>query len=209
MNSLLDAPRLPVFTKRSEVLEAVNAEFAATSVTLVQLTEAGQLSEFHGDNEPFCVLVEVTDNTTDDLKLIAELHAKYARLQIIALNKNWTVPTAVQTIRQGAIEICDIPCAEGLIRKAIQQARQASRQSIRQLHELIPKTILEKLSSDEARILTLLIQGRTTKEVGATLDVSVRTIHYRKKTLLQKLGVQNRSEAIEMIRIANGSMTFL
>ena len=142
-------------------------------------------------------------------KPFSELHAKNPSLQIIALSKNWTVQTAVQAIKQGAIEICNLPCEDGQIIKAFQQAHLASRQNSRQLHDLIPKTILEKLSSDEARILTLLIQGRTTKEVGATLDVSVRTIHYRKKTLLQKLGVQNRSEAIEMIRVANGAMTFL
>jgi FixJ family two-component response regulator len=207
MNSLLNAAKLPVFTKRQEVLAIINAELSAVPATIVQLTECSEVMEC--DGETFCVLIEVTENSDEDLRLIGEVHAKNPRLQIIALNKSWNVQTAVQAIKQGAIEICDIPCKEGLIKNAIHQALQASRQNARQLHESIPKAILEKLSSDEARILTLLIQGRTTKEVGATLDVSVRTIHYRKKTLLQKLGVQNRSEAIEMIRIANGSLTFL
>jgi DNA-binding CsgD family transcriptional regulator len=36
--------------------------------------------------------------------------------------------------------------------------------------------------------------------VGSTLDISVRTFHYRKRSIFAKLGVKNRSEAIELIR---------
>jgi len=45
-----------------------------------------------------------------------------------------------------------------------------------------------------------MVRGRTTKQVAAELDISIRTVHYRKKALLEKVGVQNRSEAIELVR---------
>ncbi len=209
MTTLLAPTKLPVFTQRQEVLEMLSGEIAPSPASVIQVADRNQLIEWIAENEPLCLLLEVGEDESSELKLIGELHSRFPQLQIVALSQNWKVQTAVRAIKLGASEICDLPCSEGLVRNAIQQALQTSRSNVRPLHDLIPKDILEKLSSDEARILTLLIQGRTTKEVGATLDVSIRTIHYRKKTLLQKLGVQNRSEAIEMIRIANGSMTFL
>ena len=75
-----------------------------------------------------------------------------------------------------------------------------SRQESIPLDEKIPRSISDVLSSEEAVILRLIVQGRTAKEVGSTLDISVRTFHYRKRSIFAKLGVNNRSEAIELIR---------
>jgi DNA-binding NarL/FixJ family response regulator len=73
----------------------------------------------------------------------------------------------------------------------------------------IPESVMAQLNSDEASILSLLIQGRTTKEIGSELDLSVRTIHYRKTSMFKKLGVRDRSEAVEMVRtIRRGNTVF-
>ncbi len=157
------------------------------------------------NGQPACVLFEVTENADSDLDAIALIHARHRFASIIAFGSSWTVYSAVQAIKLGATDVCDLNQASSSLKTIIRKTIQRVGADDRRFHEMLPDSIVKKLSSDEARILQLFVQGRTTKEVGASLDVSIRTIHYRKKALLRKLGVANRSEAIELIRIANGS----
>ena len=66
---------------------------------------------------------------------------------------------------------------------------------------VIPLSILSKLATDAREIFRFLVQGKTAKELAAALDVSVRTFHYRKKAIFNSLGVTNRTELIELIRL--------
>lgn len=59
--------------------------------------------------------------------------------------------------------------------------------------------VIDSLSQEEDTILTLLCQGWTVKQVAAKLDVSVRTVHYRKNSIFGKLGVKNRTEAMSRL----------
>lgn len=152
-----------------------------------------------------CILIKV-DGDEQGLDNIAALRHSNSWVPIIAFGTNWEVSTVVRAMKLGATEVCEFPdniqelC--GSVHRCVSpDTRRQARYS-----EIIPKALLAKLTSEEARILHLLVQGRTTKEVGATLDVSIRTVHYRKKELLRKLGVQNRSEAIELIRLSSGNL---
>jgi DNA-binding NarL/FixJ family response regulator len=198
--------KLYVITQRPSVYQMVCNELSGEPWVLLQLANAKQLSEVIDDDSAGCVLVDVSDNPVQDLSTIAEIRNNHRSIQVIALGNQWKVSTVVQAIKIGAFEVCEFPNSDAGLINAIRQAIQVERQDGRELHDLIPRIILERLTLGEARILRLLVEGRTTKEVGASLDVSVRTIHYRKKSILQKLGVQNRSEAIELIRITRGSL---
>ncbi len=50
---------------------------------------------------------------------------------------------------------------------------------------------LEHLSPRDKRILALIVQGKTTKEISETLEVAVGTLRSRRKELMRKMGVKN------------------
>lgn len=58
------------------------------------------------------------------------------------------------------------------------------------------------LSAREVQVLTLVAQGLTYKEVGATLFLSERTIKYHMGEIVARLHVENRAQAIEYARRA-------
>ena len=64
---------------------------------------------------------------------------------------------------------------------------------------VFPESVSERLTTEEYSVLRLIIGGLTAKEAGASLDVSVRTFHYRKHSILHKLGVKTRRELIEFV----------
>jgi LuxR family maltose regulon positive regulatory protein len=61
-------------------------------------------------------------------------------------------------------------------------------------------SLIEPLSTQEQRVLTLLVVGRSNPEIAQELIVSVNTVKAHLKNLYRKLGVTNRMEAGEVAR---------
>lgn len=153
-----------------------------------------------------CLLIRVNASEAMELQNISKIKDRWPALPIIAYGTQWQIPNIVQVIKLGADEVCEFPIAAGDLGTLLN--RLSSSDTNRRLahSDVIPPEILRKLKSDEARILNLIVRGRTTKQVSATMQMSIRTVHYRKKELLRKLGVQNRSEAIELIRLSSNDL---
>jgi DNA-binding NarL/FixJ family response regulator len=57
----------------------------------------------------------------------------------------------------------------------------------------------EALTGQERRVLELVVQGRTNKEIAAALDLSDKTVKNYLSNALQKLGIQRRGEAAALL----------
>ena len=53
-----------------------------------------------------------------------------------------------------------------------------------------------RLTGRESEVLTLILEGMTSKEVGKELFVSRRTVDYHLENVYNKLGVTNRVQAL-------------
>ncbi len=62
----------------------------------------------------------------------------------------------------------------------------------------VTKDRLPRLTPREQQILSILVQGRSNKEIGNTLHLSEKTIKHHLTHILQKLRVRNRVEAAIM-----------
>lgn len=56
----------------------------------------------------------------------------------------------------------------------------------------------DHLSPRELELIQLVAEGLSNKAIGQRLSVSVNTVKYHMKNILQKLGAQNRTEAVMM-----------
>lgn len=196
--------KILVVTTNPNDVEQIRAELDNEAFQLFSLTVSQLLNLNVATGHLECLLLRVETSEAYELQSIPAIMQLLPGLPIIAFGDQWQIPNVVQAIKIGAEEVCEFPGPRGDLNFALKRIMSADRARQRPYHELIPNSILQRLTREEARILHLLVQGRTTKEVGATLDVSIRTVHYRKKEMLRKLGVQNRSEAIELIRLSSG-----
>ena len=57
----------------------------------------------------------------------------------------------------------------------------------------------EALTGQERRVLELVVQGRTNKEIAATLALSDKTVKNYLSNAFQKLGIQRRGEAAALL----------
>lgn len=62
------------------------------------------------------------------------------------------------------------------------------------------------LTKREEEVFSLLVQNKTTKEIGDNLNISEKTVRNHISNAMQKLGVKGRAQAVvELIRM--GSIT--
>lgn len=58
------------------------------------------------------------------------------------------------------------------------------------------ETPVEKLTAREVEVLQLMAEGLTNKAIGIRLGISANTVKYHVNTILSKLDVQSRTEAV-------------
>ncbi|HEO8121083.1 TPA: response regulator transcription factor [Streptococcus agalactiae] len=66
--------------------------------------------------------------------------------------------------------------------------------------ELMENVIFNPLSEQEIKILSLIAQGKTSKEIACTLFLSNGTVRNYTSNIFDKLGVNNRLEALKIAR---------
>ena len=65
-----------------------------------------------------------------------------------------------------------------------------------------PAAQVEDLSPQEERVMALVVEGRTNKEIGARLTLSDKTVKNYLHNAFQKLGVGRRAEAVSVFELA-------
>lgn len=154
----------------------------------------------YDETTPGCVVLCLEQHDVNTSKMIDRIVKRDASALVILVTRNWALVDIINAIKQGATNVVAEPIECLRMVDALSEAISSDRSKRTGLKLIIPDTLLALLRADEASIFSLLIQGRTTKEIGSELDVSVRTIHYRKSSIFKKLGVRDRSEAFELLR---------
>ena len=164
---------------------------------------------YFDETAPGCVVLCLDQHDSHASSMIDRIMKRYASAQIILVTRDWELTNIIKAIKQGAANVLIEPVECSQLVDAMTICIACDRANRTRLSLSIPEDVMAKLDSEEASILNLLIQGRTTKEIGSELDLSVRTIHYRKTSMFRKLGVRDRSEAVEMVRtIRQGKPVF-
>ncbi len=57
---------------------------------------------------------------------------------------------------------------------------------------------LDPLTAGERRVLALVTEGRTNKEIGDALGLSEKTVRNQMTVILSKLGVERRQQAVAL-----------
>jgi FixJ family two-component response regulator len=137
-----------------------------------------------------CVLLDMRMPGMGGLQTIREIRAKDPHQCIVVITGYGDVPTAVESMKTGAIDFLEKPFSPTLL---IDRVRQAVMRT-RQLKQESPGSSAQKpdlsiLSQREAEILDLLMSGLSNKEIAHKLVLSEKTVSAHRIHILEKLGV--------------------
>lgn len=127
-------------------------------------------------------------------KILASAVSGERRTAVVMMSDGVETATIVQAVKLGAEDVVEKPFSAAELLEVISRLEEnlANQDSV-------PTTFPDfapELTEEERSILLMMEQGATIKEIAARLDVSVRTIHYRRASILEKTGCKTRTEAV-------------
>ena len=196
-----DQPIVAVIDDDESVRESLGAllETISLRVALFRSVEA-----FLGANPPVlpsCIILDVRLPGASGFELQKQLVAAHVDTPIVFITGHGDIPMSVRAMKAGAIEFLSKPFREQELLDAVRQgierhrARAAQRRASAKIHERFAG-----LTDREKEIMTLLAQGRVSKQIAGQIGISEVTVRVHRSQILQKMGA---SSLADLVRIAD------
>jgi len=167
--------------------------------------------------QPDLVLLDLSMPGLDGLSALPRLRAAAPRCEVVVLTASGTEENLLAAIRGGAagyllknepperiVEFLrgvangEAALSGAVARRLLDQVRVSGGRN----GGGVPDRIAEVLSAREVEVLLLLDDHLSTDEIARRLYISEHTVRSHVKSLLRKLGVSSRREALEQLAIA-------
>lgn len=149
----------------------------------------------HQECCPCCLLLDVRMDGMSGLVLQQRLADRQIELPIIFMSGHADVPTSVTAMRGGAVDFLEKPFRREQLLERVQEAIQNAEQRCGELVER--RNLLERLARltpREREVMSLVVEGRSNKEIGRILGTSHRTVDVHRARVMEKMDVGSPQE---------------
>ena len=177
------------FDDMTIVGEAENGEQAVNLCTEVQ---------------PDVILMDIIMPGMDGIKATRTIHENYPHIKIIALTSSSDMESVASMMQSGATSYLIKNASDDQILNAIRVAQKGERSLSPEATQALidasarPSSVSYHLTEREVDVLRLLVEGMSNPTIADELVISKATVKYHVGSILSKLGVANRSEAIAL-----------
>jgi DNA-binding NarL/FixJ family response regulator len=168
--------------------------------------------------QPDLVLLDLTMPGGGGLEALPKVRAASPDSEVVVLTASGTEDDLLAAIRAGAagyllktesperiaeflegVAHGEAALSGEVARRLVDRVREGGR-----LDSGVPDTIAERLSAREVEVLLLLDEHLGTDQIARRLFISEHTVRSHVKSLLRKLGVSSRRDALEALAAARG-----
>ncbi len=155
---------------------------------------------------PDLVLMDISMPQLNGLEALRQIKAALPETEVVMLTVSDEDADLFEAIRSGAhgYLLKDLNAYEflemlgglqrgeaAITRKTVRRLMEGFAASSRQRHDTV-----EELTQREIQLLQLVAEGHSNKALAQKLSISENTVKYHLKNVFQKLGAQNRTEAV-------------
>ncbi len=164
----------------------------------------GLIEELHPD----LVLLDITMPGMNGLTALNEITARFPRVRVIILTMHEAREYAIQALRGGAAGFIPKRAAAGELKNAIETVMAGKTYVSPELAQdgvsaseaaARDQELLNKLTPRQREILILIAEGKSTKEIGRALNISVKTVESHRAQLTERIGIH---DIASMVRFA-------
>ncbi|MHC2068934.1 response regulator transcription factor [Bremerella sp. T1] len=151
-------------------------------------------------DQPGCAVLDIRLPGISGLEVHRRVNQANLPLITIYLSAHADVPTTVQAMKLGAFELFQKPCNTSRLIDAIRQAIEKNQQTFRKhVKRQEADQLLSELSAEETKVLELMFLGRTNQEIADRLQLSLRTVQFRRSSIFRKTNVNSKARLFDML----------
>jgi two-component system, LuxR family, response regulator FixJ len=153
---------------------------------------------------PGCLVADLRMPGVTGIQLLQHLADNRQSRPTVVISGFAEVSSVVQSMKLGAIDVLEKPFHPAKLLSAVRNALDADvHRRARSVEQRQALDRVEGLSADERAVLAGIARGLTNREIADELDVSLRTVQFRRSSLMAALQVKSKSELIELVQRAN------
>jgi FixJ family two-component response regulator len=143
-----------------------------------------------------CALLDVRLPGMSGIELQAKLAEKGLHLPVAFVTGHGEVKMAVQALKHGAHDFIQKPFKEDSVCELVKKMlARASLDQRKNLEAKAAKSKLQTLTKREKEVLECIVSGKSNRQVGENLSISLKTVEAHRANIMDKLGV-NRATAL-------------
>ncbi|MEI6622151.1 MAG: response regulator transcription factor [Actinomycetes bacterium] len=173
------------------------------------VSNGAELRTLMDEDPPDVILMDIKLGDESGLELTKSLMANHPDLRVIILSNFDEGPFVIEAISVGAVGYLLKDCSSSLLFHTICAVTDGGmlfkKELLEQAFSAVPRapdsaeaTAAQSLTEDELEILALMATGARNRAIGIRLHLSEATVKKRVQSILSKLNVSNRTEAVAL-----------
>ncbi|MBI5920523.1 MAG: response regulator transcription factor [Betaproteobacteria bacterium] len=194
-----NAPRVFVIDDEESVRHSLTWLLNSISLKVEEFSSAQQFLDANISCEYGCLIVDVRMPNMSGLQLQKELLERGFQLPLIFLSAYGDGHMGAQAIKNGAIDFLQKPYQNQDLLDAVNAALKLSKGQMESKNKKLDYfDKFDSLSQREKEILSLVVDGKTSKEIAQTLKISPKTVEAHRASFLRKLGAKSASSVVHL-----------
>jgi two-component system, LuxR family, response regulator FixJ len=148
---------------------------------------------------PGCVILDVHLPGCSGIELLKKIDAPHYPAPVLVISGLGDIPTAVEAIRNGALDFLEKPFEPGAVVARVRDAIRAFERLDGDAGVLADFPGNERLTAREREVLGRIAEGASNKEAGRALGISPRTIEVHRARIMEKLGAKNAADLMRIV----------
>lgn len=181
--------------------QAIAMVLTAHGYQVAEYRTANELMDSYAAEPTGCLILDLQTPGFDAIEVQKEVESRFGgHHPFILISAHGNVPKVAKAMRAGAVDFLQKPVDHQLLLQRVKEAVEMDR--TRRLEWAVRKEFedkLAKLTKRESQILSLVIQGLSSKQIGSRLDVGTNTVDVHRSNLMKKLEVVSAVELVRML----------
>ncbi len=190
----------------AEVREYLSFVLEGAGWRALTYADASAFLAAYRDVGPACVVSDLYMPGMSGLELQAELTKRGHTLPMIMISAQGEVHTAVQAMREGAVDFLEKPFApEKLLARVALAMATATTRHTGQAERRRVQALFERLTPRQRAVLNGLTEGKPSKVIAAELGLSPRTVDVHRFRIMHQLQADSLPELFRLVVLLRGS----